>query len=369
MVVKDFITTDFPKVSPWTGVNAIEELLLEKTFLAVFEQSEYYGILTPNDLVKKPHRLVADCLSPLPHLAPDCSTQEAYTTMVKLRTHVLPVFDDDKFCGIVNAHHMLSSLAMKSFTITREMDLLKKELNEVNGKANLNVKLKEAFLKNVYHEIRTPLNGLLGFAEVISEASLSDFERREFLDHIIRSSEQFLDVIDKLVLYSKIQTGDLITGAFDVASVSDLLDSLDDFARKYADRLNQGERKICVNTEYETGTMIRTNLTHLKRILKEIIENALKHTPPEAKITISHRLSANRHVFNITNDGPGIPEKEINTLFEPFEKYVYPGRDFTPGPGLGLAIVQQLCKHNKWDFSFGSSPEKGTSVEISLPAE
>jgi len=369
MVVKDYIVTDFPRVSPWTGVVSIEEQLLEKTFLVVFDQEEYYGILTPNDLIKKPHRLVADCISPLTHLAPNCSPQEAYTAMVKLRTHVLPVFDEGQFCGIVNAHHMLGSLAMKSFTITREMDQLKKDLSEASGKANMNVKLKEAFLKNVYHEIRTPLNGLLGFSEVISSASLSDFERREFLDHIIRSSEQFLDVIDKLVLYSKIQTGDLIPGLFEVASVEELLSNLNDFAGRYSDRLDRGHRNISIRPQIQTGIMVRANLTHLKRILKEIVENALKHTPCGAEISISHQLLSNRHIFNISDGGPGIPENEIKTIFEPFEKYIQPGKDFTPGPGLGLAIVQQLCQYNQWDFHFDSSSDKGTSVAISLPAE
>lgn len=108
--VANYLTSDYPRVGPWTPTNAVEDRLLESGYLVVEEDGRYYGILTPADILESPRKLVIDCLHSLPTLSPDISLSEAVGIMCKTRRFVLPVFRDTTFLGVLCSCNLFDAL-------------------------------------------------------------------------------------------------------------------------------------------------------------------------------------------------------------------------------------------------------------------
>jgi signal transduction histidine kinase len=225
---------------------------------------------------------------------------------------------------------------------------------------------KSTFLANVSHELRTPLNSIIGYTTLLIEDS--DNLTPEQLDdlHVIKSSgTHLLSLISDLLDLSRIETGhmDLQIAHTDVAQL------LRDTAASLRPQVESSGVELAVKAP---GTLvIECDRSRVRQMLLNVLGNAVKFTEEgriDASLVSTDEGGAH---FEICDTGPGIPNEDIDRIFESFfQSGAALAR--TPrtseGAGLGLAITRMLADLHGGTVSIASELGEGTTITIDLPA-
>jgi K+-sensing histidine kinase KdpD len=194
MRIDKLIVRDYPTVGYYSGVNTVRDKLFEKDYLiAVDDENNYKGVLTPRDLVSRPHKIVADCLTAKDALSVDDTLHSSIDLFEKNQTTVLPVFNRNEFVGVLEKHGVLTEL--------------QREVLSANNKPDSSEKVKYNFLENLSHEIRTPLNGIIGFIELLKENKDSLVDREAAGRIIMECTDRFLMTMQNLSELALMQSG------------------------------------------------------------------------------------------------------------------------------------------------------------------
>jgi two-component system, OmpR family, sensor kinase len=216
-------------------------------------------------------------------------------------------------------------------------------------------KRQREFVSDASHELRTPLSVLRAQVELLDRET--DEQRRHEATGILLGR---LDELDRLV-------GDMLTLAS--AEGGQLVDpqpiELDDFFEDVRRDLPlYGERDFRVQVVGGTLVADRDRLT---QVLRNLVRNAVAHTQPGGRVTLSVRPRGDRLVISIADDGPGIPAGELDRIFERFHR-LDPGRARDRGgSGLGLAIARALTEAHGGTIRARSAPGEGATFEVELP--
>jgi predicted transcriptional regulator len=167
MKVENHVSLEYPRVDPFEAVNAIEDSLIRNRFLVVSdEESNYYGILVPSDIVTRPHKLVIDCLTDKPVIDSELDIKAVFDLMINKKHTVLPVFKGNSFIGIISADKAAEIVKSHTEELTDLIVENKAEIDQLKKEVQVSERLKISLLRNINHEIRTPLAGLVGFSSL-----------------------------------------------------------------------------------------------------------------------------------------------------------------------------------------------------------
>lgn len=216
------------------------------------------------------------------------------------------------------------------------------ELEGAREAAETANRVKEHFLRNVSHAIWTPMNGVLGLTALALETDLNG-EQREYLTLIQESANALLTVVDDIIDFSGIQEHRFALDTVDF----DLRDTVDDAICAFAMRAE--EKGVVLVSQIEPGTplLLRGDPARLRRVLGNLIGNAVKFTG-RGEILVSVTPVSLSHdfgilCFSVCDTGIGIPEQRQQGIFEALLPGDGAGTGFN-GTGLGLAISKHLVE-------------------------
>ncbi|QHT69941.1 response regulator [Rhodocytophaga rosea] len=225
---------------------------------------------------------------------------------------------------------------------------------------------KSVFLANMSHEIRTPMNGVIGMAALLSETALTD-EQLEYTQTIHSCGENLLGVINDILDYSKIESGNLELEQQQVNIRHCIEQVLDMFAGKAAqtgvDLLYQIENNV-------PATFIGDSL-RVRQVLVNLVGNAIKFTE-KGEILVKVSLSEEKNeepltlAFQVSDTGIGIAEDKVSRLFKAFSQVDSSTTRKYGGTGLGLAICARLVELMKGQIGVESQMGKGTTFHFTI---
>jgi PAS domain S-box-containing protein len=236
------------------------------------------------------------------------------------------------------------------------------ELILAKEKAEESDKLKSAFLANMSHEIRTPMNAIMGFSELMNDAT--DDEKIHFAGIIRKSSKQLLALIEDVVLLSRLQSETIPlnkTGFFPARLVMDVCQMFD-----LPDIKKGLELKISI-PEQHRGLILLSDVDKIRQILTIFISNALKYTP-EGSVEVGFGMDAGRIEFFVSDTGIGIPHHEKERIFENFFRGEQAIISAIGGSGLGLNIANELVGLMGGELGLQSEPGKGSRFSFTIEA-
>ena len=227
---------------------------------------------------------------------------------------------------------------------------------------------KSEFLSHMSHDLRTPINGILGMLAIM-EKSQGDPERQDVCRKKIRvSTEHLLSLVNDVLQVSKLESG--MPAAME--EPFDLHDTLEDCITIVSPQAE--EKELCLTLE-DSGlkhTKVVGNPLHIKKVLMNVIDNAVKFNRPHGSVSvraeeIAFQDGIARCRFVIEDTGIGIGGDFKEHIFEPFAQEHPDARTNYSGVGLGLSIVKKLVDQMKGTVVIDSRVGKGSVVQITLP--
>jgi len=237
---------------------------------------------------------------------------------------------------------------------TRELVLARDEAESAS-------RAKTAFLATVSHELRTPLNAIIGFSTVLLQEKLGD-EQRKQLTMINRSGMQLLDLIKEILDITSIEAGHLVVHPEPVDLVQ--------LIREQCEPMQLQAREAGLELKMACGeaVVVRVDVGRLQQVIRNLVSNALKFTD-HGSVTIHCRADGPMARVEIVDTGIGIPEDQLATLFNPFQRATNHLGKNRPGTGLGLAISRRIVEAMGGQIGVSSWVGQGSRFWITVPLE
>lgn len=227
--------------------------------------------------------------------------------------------------------------------------------------------LQEQFMANMSHEIRTPLNAIIGFGNLLTKSHLGERER-ELVSNIQVASENLLAIVNDILDLSKIESGMLVLEyvIFDPRAV------LFSLQQMFADKAQQKKLSIDIHLAPTIPEQLVGDPTRFSQILINLINNAIKFTERGGVVVsvVPVETEPNQRInlrIEVRDTGIGIPENQLERIFERFTQSDEHTTRLYGGTGLGLSIVQQLLKAMGGSIILQSDEGKGSVFIVMLP--
>lgn len=241
-----------------------------------------------------------------------------------------------------------------------EMERLALTLNGMLARLEAAFTQTRRFAADAAHELRTPLAALRGGIEVALRAERTPEEYRRVLASSLEEVERLIRLAEDLLLLSRSSAGPDVTRApVDLEPL--LLDVFDVGAR-----LGQGAG-VSVRTDAMASATVRGDATALRRALLNLIENAIKYTPPGGKVELGLTTGDGLAVITVSDTGIGLDPADADRIFEPFVRLDAARARDTGGAGLGLAIARSIAVAHGGTLTVESRPGAGSRFVLRLP--
>lgn len=211
--------------------------------------------------------------------------------------------------------------------------------------------IKTAVIQAVSHDLRTPLATIEAAVDGL-EGGVREDDRLELLDTIRLELTRLTRLVENLLDLSRLQAG--------AAEPNPELWTADQLIARSLDELPDSSRVDVMMPE--DLPLVRADGFQVQRVLVNLIENALKFSPGSVRIEVTS--ASDELVFEVSDSGPGIPETELQQIFEPFHRVEHGSR----GSGLGLAIARGFAHENEGRVWAESRVGEGASFGFALPA-
>ncbi len=270
----------------------------------------------------------------------DSKTPNAYT---QEHAELLAAFATHAALAIENAQ-MFTKLAQ---ALTQQQEL---------------AELKSEFMQNVSHELRTPLAIARGYAELLDTGAMGELhpDQREPVAIIARRMRMVTKLMDDFDAILAAETRELERKSVDLAEM--VHEQLADFQGS----AEHAELELLAEVMSDPPPVLG-DVTHLRRVLDNLLGNALKFTPAGGRITVRLRQEGQNLVLEVADTGLGIPEDQLERIFERFYQVDGSMSRRFGGAGLGLALVKEIAEAHGGSVSVHSQPGEGSTFRVTLP--
>jgi two-component system sensor histidine kinase SenX3 len=221
--------------------------------------------------------------------------------------------------------------------------------------------VRRDFVANISHELKTPIGAVGLLAEALVSASDEPDQVKRFAKRLTKESERLARITQEIIELSRLQATDALTRA-DLVDIDHVVAMAIDQNRVVADG-----NKVQLVSGGDAGAEVYGDETLLVTALHNLVSNAIQYSPTGSRVGIG--VSQNDGIVEIavTDQGVGIPEDELDRVFERFFRSDPARSRNTGGSGLGLSIVKHVVQNHGGDIRVWSQPGNGSTFTIRLP--
>jgi len=274
---------------------------------------------------------------------------------------------------ISGVHHKKSGLLVLSLIDITQQKESESVLKSAKTKAEESNRLKSTFLGNLSHEIRTPMNAIVGFASLLQMDQLTEEKKRLYLTQIINGSTDLLQLIEKTIVLSRIDLGQIKINRRQFFVNKRLKELQGNYEQILANEGREDVELIFEPGRTEEDFVIQADRMRIMDVLNNLLENAVKYTK-SGSITLGYAYldeeSEDEYdslLFFVKDTGCGISKDKSEIIFERFVKLVDKNETVLRGAGLGLAIAHDLVKLMSGDIWVDTAPGQGSKFYFTIP--
>ncbi len=223
-------------------------------------------------------------------------------------------------------------------------------------------KLQQDFVANVSHELKAPLSSIKGSAEILLDGIIKDKEKeKEYLEIALNESDRLTELVDEILRLAEYQNQDFIKEK-ETVNLKELIEEVSKTFNKsgpLADRLEVINNAESVN--------IKASKASLKQVLFNFLDNARKFSAEGSKIKLIVDCDDEDAIVKVIDRGVGIPQDEIDNIWERFYKLDKVRTPGTSGSGLGLSICREIIQNHDGDVFVESEYGKGSTFGFRIP--
>lgn len=220
---------------------------------------------------------------------------------------------------------------------------------------------EQRFSADVSHELRTPLTALKGRLSVALSQCRTAAAYQETLRSIEPEVDRLIRLSSDLLLLSQLERG--AQWQPETVDLSELLAAIAEQMQPLADL-----KAVYLSINIAPTMSLQGQSEHLIRLFLNLLDNAIKHTPPEAKVQLTAQTQGSTHQISIRDSGPGIAAEHLPHLFDRFYRVESDRSRRTGGAGLGLAIAQEIAHLHGGHIQAQSQSQQGSVFTVFLPA-
>jgi PAS domain S-box-containing protein len=222
---------------------------------------------------------------------------------------------------------------------------------------------KDKFFSIIAHDLKSPLSGLLGFTEILADEfdELQMEEVKEFIGHSHQSAKNLNALLENLLEWSRIQTGNF---AFEPSKVN-VESVFDDIISLF--NQNARNKKIRIEKNVDTAKDVFADKNMFKTIVRNLVSNAIKFTKENGSVYLTALANEKFVTISVQDTGIGLSQANIDKLFRIDVNYTTPGTNQERGTGLGLILCKELVEKNGGKIWVESEIGKGTKFIFTLP--
>ena len=254
-----------------------------------------------------------------------------------------------------------SELLARIRTQLRITDLISKQKKLIHELKQLD-EVKNHFLGMAVHDLKNPLGIISSYLELLFEPDLEENDRDSFLEQIKSMIYKMNNIIINLLDINKIESGNLLLCMESIEPVH----LLKNVQMETKTLLNAKNIKIILDIE-DNLPIINIDSERIKDVFMNLLSNAVKYSNPFTSITVSAKLTDNFIEFSVKDQGQGIPENEIKSLFKPFAKLSVKPTAGEVSTGLGLVIVKKVIELHGGKIWVNTVFHKGSEFIFTIP--
>ena len=224
-------------------------------------------------------------------------------------------------------------------------------------------RLEKKFITNISHELKTPLTNIKGYLYAIEDEEDKEMQKN-FIGIVNRNIDKLKAIIGDFLNFQRLEANKIVSAyPTDIkALVEKVIEGMDKIIEK---------KNASITANYFVKDMnyyINIDGEKIKTLLKNLIENAIIYNDKE-KPEVSLTVEENRNIikFKVKDNGIGMPEKELNNIFDSFYRVDKARTSNMAGTGLGLSIVKEIVDIHKGDIKVNSQEGQGTEFVIRIP--
>lgn len=276
-----------------------------------------------------------------------------------VRRSLSPVTDIMNAAENISLHNLSNRLPIAE--TGDKLEHLSRALNRMIARLDDAFQQVNRFTADASHELRTPLTIIRGELEsILREANLTTKLRAE-LNVVLEEVERLTRITEDLLVIARIEAGEVLIRqeVFDLGSlVSSVVDQM---------HLLAEDKHLGFNVSVQEPVLIQADSGHIKQVVVNLLDNAIKFTPPSGNIDVVVNRRDGQAVFSVRDTGIGIPEDDLSHIFDRFYRADRARSRAIGGSGLGLSILRSICMAHGGTVWVESAYNKGSCFTVTLP--